>query len=131
MPKSKSKRGSKSQKNPRVSGAKKSTSVHEGFPTSTSNNYGFTPRRSSKKSASVYEGFPTSTSNNYGFSPGRHSAKRKLNAAKPNNEYGWDPDVSIYNTPEGHSVAGKKKRKKRRSKQAKGKNKRSGSNCGM
>ena len=112
-----SKKGSKSQKNSRVSGAKRSTSVHEGFPRSTSNNYGFSPGRSSKRGNSVYEG----------FSQSNKSAKKKSSKVKPssNNEYGWNPNVSIYNTPEGHSVAGKKK--KRHSKRGK----KGMSNCGL
>lgn len=111
MPKNKSKKGSKSRKNPKVSGAKKSTSVHEGFQLSENNNYGFSANnRGSKKSSSVYEGFPRSSSNNlYGFTPKRKSTKAKSSS---NNEYGWNPNVSIYNTPEGHSVAGKNKKKK-------------------
>lgn len=118
MSRSKPRKGSKSRKNTRVAvkGKGKSNSEY-GFSTSESqgqkstNQYGFSPqRRRSKKGTrteSVYEGFNSELEYD-GFpsdTPLSKSSKTKSKKTKSSSEeYGWNSNVSMFNTPEGHSV---------------------------
>jgi hypothetical protein len=140
MPKNKNKRASKSRKNTRVAvkGKGKSNSEY-GFSASESqgqnstNQYGFSPqRRLSKKGAkrqptvynnfpSEYEGFPSEyegfPSEYEGFPSNTSSSKSSKTKSKKtkssSEEYGWNSNVSMFNTPEGHSVQGKTKKRTR------------------